>query len=101
MASKLYKAFSFVDNHPDLRNACFGWFYHMREKPIASYNHLIEGYNELNEADKRSARRDVNELFTDKEKNRIYPDIKVQIFNAQLKENSGKTYVTVASVNIG
>lgn len=34
------------------------------------------------------------------EKIRIYPDVKVQIFNAQLKEGSGKAYVTVASVDL-
>ncbi len=34
------------------------------------------------------------------EKIRIYPDIRVQIFNAQLKEESGKAYVTVASADI-
>ncbi len=34
------------------------------------------------------------------EKIRIYPEFRVQIFNAQLKEDSGKTYVTVASANI-
>jgi hypothetical protein len=34
------------------------------------------------------------------EKVRICPDIKVQIFNAQLKEESGKVYVKVASADI-
>ena len=34
------------------------------------------------------------------EKIRIYPDIKVQIFDAELKEDRGKAYVTVASADI-
>jgi len=53
MASKLYKAYSFVDNHPDLGNVCFGWFYHLREKPVAPYQDLREGYDELDETEKR------------------------------------------------
>jgi hypothetical protein len=40
----------------------------------------------------------LNELIADKI--RIYPDVKVQIFNALLKEENGKVYVTVASANI-
>jgi len=45
---------------------------------------------------------EIKSVLTDliAEKRRIYPDIRVQIFNAQLKEDSGKTYVTVASVDI-
>ncbi len=34
------------------------------------------------------------------EKIRMYPDIRVQIFNAQLKEDSGKAYVSVVSADI-
>ena len=40
----------------------------------------------------------LNELIA--EKIRIYPDSKVQIFNALLKEENGQVYVTVASANI-
>ena len=64
---KLYKAYSFVEDHPDLGNVCFGWFYHMREKPVAPYEDLIEGYNDLDETERKLTRRDVDEMFTDRE----------------------------------
>ena len=64
MASKLYRIYSFVDNHPDLGNVCFWWFYHSREKSIAPYRDLIDGYDELDAALKKLAERDVDELFT-------------------------------------
>ena len=67
MASKLYRAYSFVDNHPELGNVCFAWFYHLRKKPVAPYEDLIEGYAELDEPLKNRAQRDVDELFIDKE----------------------------------
>lgn len=64
---KLYKAYSFVEDHPDLGNVCFAWVYHLREKPVAPYEDLIEGYDDLDEMQRRLARRDVNEMFTDQE----------------------------------
>jgi hypothetical protein len=65
--AKLYKAYSFADNHPELGNVFFAWFYHLRKKPVASYEDLIEGYAELDESLKKRAQRNVDELFTDKE----------------------------------
>jgi len=67
MSNKLYRAYSLVDDHPDLGNVCFAWFYHLRKKPVAPYQDLIEGYHALNEAEKGNAKRDLNELFTDDE----------------------------------
>jgi len=64
---RLYRAYSFVDNHPDLGNVCFAWFYHLRGKPIAPYKDLIEGYADLDEAKKTRAQRQVDELFTGEE----------------------------------
>ncbi len=80
MASRLYKAYSFVEDHPDLGNVCFAWFYHLREKPVAPYQDLIEGYDELDETKKSRARRDVNELFTDQE---------VEVLTAHLENEHG------------
>lgn len=78
--AKLYRAYSFVDNHPELGNVFFTWFYHLRKKPVAPYEDLIEGYAELDEPLKNLAQRDVDELFTDKE---------VQILTAYLEKEYG------------
>jgi hypothetical protein len=80
MQRKLYRAFSFVDNHPDLGSVCFSWFYHLREKPVAPYEDLIEGYTELDELLKDRVPRDVDELFTDEE---------TQALVAYLEKNHG------------
>jgi len=53
---------------------------------------------EYNQKDLMDIKNVIKDLIVEKDK--IYPDIKVQIFDAQLKGNSSKTYVTVASVNI-
>ena len=65
--NKLYRAFSFVDNHQGLSNVYFTWFYHQRQKPLALYDELIEGYVELNKKEKAHAQRYVDELFIDEE----------------------------------
>ena len=39
----------------------------MREKPVAPYEDLIEGYNDLDETERKLTRRDVDEMFTDRE----------------------------------
>jgi hypothetical protein len=65
--TKLYRAYSFVDNHRELGRGVFLWFYHLREKPVAPYEDLIEGYTELDEPLKDHVQRDVDELFTDEE----------------------------------
>ena len=78
--AKLYEAYSFVDNYPELGNVCFAWFYHLRKKPVAPYEDLIEGYAELDEPLKNRAQRDVDELFTDKE---------VQTLTAYLEKEHG------------
>ena len=33
----LYKAYSFVDNYPELGNVFFAWFYYLREKPLRTF----------------------------------------------------------------
>jgi len=94
--NKLYKAYSFVDNHPDLGNVCFAWFYHLREKPVAPYQDLIEGYGELDESLKDRARRDADELFTDQE---------VQTMPIRLTQNGALGYdpvhVRLPSASVG
>jgi len=31
---KLYKAYSFVEDHHELGNVCLKWFYHLRDKRV-------------------------------------------------------------------
>ena len=61
----------------------------LNKKYLKECKKLNPAYNKKDLADIKRVLKDL-----------IYPDIKVQICNALLKEESGKTYVTVASVNI-
>ena len=53
---------------------------------------------EYNKKDLSDIKSIIKRLITEKDK--IYPEVKVQIVDAKLKENSGKSYVTVASLRI-
>ncbi len=66
------------------------------KKTLKECKKLNPGYNKKNLADIRSV---LNDLIANK--NRIYPEMKVHILDAQLKEEGGKVYVTVASVDAG
>jgi hypothetical protein len=43
--AKLYKAYTFTDDDPDWGSVCFERFYIQRQRPLAPYEKLIEGYN--------------------------------------------------------
>lgn len=64
---KLFKAYSYVDNHESLGRVCFEWVYHMREKPVASYEDLLAGYHSLDSEAKSRAEDEVDALFTAEE----------------------------------
>jgi len=53
---------------------------------------------EYNKKDLMEIKSIIKDLIVEKIK--MYPDIKIQIFNAQLKEENGKAYITVASLDI-
>ena len=77
---RLYKVCSLVDNHPDLGNVCFSWFYHLRKRPVAPYEDLVWGYAELDDARQARAQSDVDRLFTKDE---------VEILGAYLEKKHG------------
>lgn len=88
-----------------LNTAASAWNYaclaeNERERGIKKYLKACKRLNpEYGKKDLKEIKRVLKKLIS--EKTRIYPDIKVQIFNAQLKVNNGKTYVTVASADVG
>jgi hypothetical protein len=70
-----------------------------RERSIKKYLKECKKLNpEYGKKDLKEIKSVLKDLID--EKIRTYPKIKVQIFDAQLKENCGKAYVTVASANI-
>jgi hypothetical protein len=70
-----------------------------RERSIKKYLKECKKLNpEYGKKDLKEIKSVLKDLIA--AKIRTYPDIKVQILNAQLKEDSGKAYVTVASANI-
>ncbi len=70
-----------------------------RNRSIKKY---IAEYRKLNPTQSKRDFRDVEEdlrlLITQKEK--LYPEVRIQIVDAHIQEINGKNHVTVASLNI-
>jgi hypothetical protein len=47
--SKLFKVFSFADDHPDLGAVRFEWYIKERPEPLVSYEALISDFHLLDE----------------------------------------------------
>jgi len=67
MPKKLYKIYSYVQNFKTLGEVCLEWAYHLRKAPVAPYQDMINGYNDLTERDQEYACRRVDQMFTDEE----------------------------------
>ncbi len=69
-----------------------------RERGIKNY---LKEYKKLNPGYCKKDLKEIKGVLKNliAEKIRTYPNIKVQVFDAQLKEESGKAYVTVASIH--
>src|SRR4030042_2447596 len=86
-----------------LRSACSAWNIAClpplkREPAIKQY---VEQYQKINKADKEDCialEEDLRLLI--KQKDKLYPDVKVQIVDSRIDNIGGKDHVTVASVKI-
>ena len=70
-----------------------------RNRSIKKY---MDEYRKLNPGHNRRDFRDVEEnlKLLIKEKEKLYPEVRIQIVNAQIQEIDGKNHVTVASLSI-
>jgi hypothetical protein len=70
-----------------------------RRRSIKKY---MAQYRKLNPTQSKRDFRDVEEdlRLLIKQKEKLYPEVRVQIADAQIKEINGKIHVTVASLNI-
>ncbi len=70
-----------------------------RKRSIKKY---MAEYRKLNPRQSKRDFRDVEKDFRllIKQKDKLYPEIRVQIVEAHIKEINGKNHVTVASLNI-
>lgn len=86
-----------------LRSACSAWNIAClpplkREPAIKQY---VEQYQKINKADKEDCialEEDIRLLI--KQKDRLYPDVKVQIVGSRIENLNGKDHATVASVKV-
>lgn len=69
-----------------------------RERSIKKY---MSEYRKLNPSQSKRDFRDVEEnlRLLIKEKEKFYPEVRIQIVNAHIQEVDGKIHVTVASLN--
>jgi CRISPR/Cas system-associated endonuclease/helicase Cas3 len=86
-----------------LRSACSAWNiaclpHPERQSAIKRYVEQYQKINKADEADCRALEEDLRLLI--KQKDRLYPDVKVQIVNSRIDNIGGKDHVTVASVKI-
>ena len=86
-----------------LRSACSAWNIAClpplkREPAIKQY---VEQYQKINKADKEDCialEEDIRLLI--KQKDRLYPDVKVQIVDSKIEHINGKDHIIVATVRI-
>ena len=86
-----------------LRSACSAWniacLPHMeRERELKRYIDQYRKINHADETDCKNLEEDMRLLI--KQKDRLFPDIKVQIVASKIKKINGKDFVTVASAKI-
>ncbi len=86
-----------------LRSACSAWNIAClpplkRESAIKQYVEQYQKINKADEADCKALEEDIRLLI--KQKDRLYPDVKVQIINSIIENIDGKDHATVASVRI-
>jgi len=86
-----------------LRSACSAWNIaclppFKREPAVKQY---VEQYQKINKADKEDCiALEENIRLLIKQKDRLYPDVNVQIVDSRIENISGKDHVIVASVKI-
>jgi hypothetical protein len=91
------------DKENYLRSACSAWNIAClpppkREPAIKQY---VEQYQKINKADKEDCialEEDIRLLI--KQKDRLYPDVKVQIVDSRIENVNGKDHVMVVSARI-
>jgi hypothetical protein len=86
-----------------LRSACSAWNIAClpplkREPEIKRYVEQYQKINKADDADCKALEEDLRLLI--KHKDRLYPDVKVQIVGSRIENINGKDHVTVASVKI-
>jgi hypothetical protein len=86
-----------------LRSACSAWNiaclpHPERENAIKRYVEEYQKINKADEADCKALEGDLRLLI--KQKDRLFPDVKVQIVNSRIDNTGGKDHVIVASVKI-
>jgi len=86
-----------------LRSACSAWniacLPHLkREDAIKQYVQQYQKINKADESDCKSLEEDLRLLI--KQKDRLYPDVNVQIINSRIENINGKDHVIVASARI-
>jgi hypothetical protein len=86
-----------------LRSACSAWNIAClpplkREPAIKQYIEQYQKINKADEADCKALEEDIRLLI--KQKDRLYPDVNVQIVDSRSENINGKDHVTVASVKI-
>jgi len=86
-----------------LRSACSAWNIAClpplkREPTIKQYIEQYQKINKADEADCRALEEDLRLLI--KQKDKLYPDVNVQIAGSRIENINGRDHVTVASVKI-
>jgi hypothetical protein len=86
-----------------LRSACSAWNIAClprvkREHAIKQYVEQYQKINKADESDCKAIEEDLRLLI--KQKDRLYPDVNVQIIDSRIENINGKDHVTVASVKI-
>ncbi len=86
-----------------LRSACSAWNIAClpplkREPAIKQYIEQYQKINKADDADCRALEEDLRLLI--KQKDKLYPDVNVQIVGSRIENINGRDHVTVASVKI-
>jgi len=86
-----------------LRSACSAWNIAClpplkREPAIKQYVEQYQKINKADEADCRALEEDLRLLI--KQKDKLYPDVKIQIVGSGIENINGRDHVTVASAQI-
>ena len=86
-----------------LRSACSAWNIaclprQKREHAIKQYVEQYQKINKADESDCKAIEEDLRLLI--KQKDRLYPNVNVQIIGSRIENINGKDHVTVASVKI-
>lgn len=84
-----------------LRSACSAWNIAClpppeRDSAIKQYIEQYQKINKADEADCIALEEDLRQLI--KQKDKLYPNVKVQIVGSRIESINGKDHVTVASV---